>query len=288
MMIKHIRGLQTAMFRGFNSLRLFDVADKQVVARVVLPSSRHHVFRIRRDIDRILHEISEELGGASQSSQPMQPGYEEFLSTEREAARLRRQYIHEDGNEGEEESQGRQSGLPDDIEKNIQSMPEDFIRQLDSKSTDDPSPGLPEAAIYLAEQDGAQNPIQKLKTDYVAMQKLQADLLHSILTTTCSSPQRVLRMEEKLPSLLEHYGPDHRRGDIKNDPSRSVSRSRNVVSSSEAAKFVAVDKEDEPRGRTTARQTVLEKYQTHIVANSDLVQLSRALSTVCSLLFSTE
>ncbi|PVF96818.1 hypothetical protein CPB86DRAFT_708358 [Serendipita vermifera] len=290
LMIKHIRGLQSAMFRGFNSLRLFDLADKQILAQVVLPSSRQHIFRIRRDIDRTLCAISEALGGACQNDLPLQPGYEQYLSTEREAARLRRQYIRENENEDTREDEQKQGSLPDDIEKNIQSMPQDFIRQLDSKSTDDLSPGSPNVDANLPEQGSPQGPIQKLKADYVAVHKLQTDILHSILKASRPSSDTVLRMEEKMPSLLEHYGPDHPRGDIRQgtlQTPRAVSRKRNTEIS-QASISATADAEDEPRGRTTAREVVLEEHQVKFVENSDLVQLSRALATVCSLLFSTE
>lgn len=295
------------MLRGFNALRLFDLADKQLVSRVVLPSSRHLIFRIRRDIAKILREISTELGGKPHINPPVQTGYKNFLDTERHAARLRQQYTVQREKdsvvpEGSLED-GKDSGLPDDVEKNLKTMSDQFLREVDSAIEEIQECPGPEDMPFQPEPHVPGDPIQKLKGDFINMQHIQAEILHNILTVACPSRDLVLKVEEKLPSLLDTYGLDHRRGDTKQalhptPPRRSVSRHRNQDSSlrrrarPEESISVSDDMDNvdslSAERETEGRRNPLEEQQARLVQNSDLVQLSRALATVYSLLFSTE
>jgi hypothetical protein len=292
------------MLRGFNTLRLFDIRDKEVVSRVVLPSSRHLVFRIRRDIAKILSELSAELGGRPHVNPPVQTGYEDFLETERKAALLRQQYAAQNKNEAMAPEEEKESGLPRDVENNIKNMTEQFLQEVDAAVEQTAESPGGEKMPFQPEIHDPRNPIQKLKGDFIHMQRVQYDILHTILTVVQPSEDLSLRVEEKLPSLLETYGLDHRRGDIKHalhpaSPRRSLSRNRNRDStlrrrdtserdSMNTANMGPSINMQRSRDERSGGSGLLEDHQAILVENSDLVQLNRALATVYSLLFSTE
>lgn len=334
-MVEHIRGLQRAMFRGFNALRLFDMADKKIISRIVIPQSRHMVFQIRRDIDKIIQEISTELGGDSHVNPPVPTGYEDFLSTEREAARLREQYIQPGEQENSEladteKVSNKGSSLPDDVEKNLSSMTTSSIREIDTKIMDDSdefvketseNPGIGEDAFIPDSSDSpdSKSQILKLKKDYIAMQRVQSETLHSILTVIQQSPGRRLRVEEKLPSLLERYGIEDSQQSASHLPTASQSQRVQASGSGHGhgpgssmrtdsilqrrhvtindgngdgeytAGHESKQKPERPsRTETKEKRAKLEQDQAELVERTDLVQLSRSLSTIYTLFFSTE
>ncbi|KAG8813161.1 hypothetical protein FRC18_002640, partial [Serendipita sp. 400] len=333
LMVEHIRGLQQAIFRSFNALRLFDLEDKRIFARVVLPSSRHLTIRIRRHIDRALREISAELGGKRHGNPPVQTGYQDFLDTEREAARLRRQYGGQSNhiNEYQAPPEGSQFAertrregadedyFPPDVERNLETMTSEFIREVDDTKL---RQELEEHGVDIegaAEEDQGgtaldladgntydpKGSIQNLKRDFVRMQKIQGNILYSILMTAQMSPEMPLRLEEKLPSLRETFGQDwdrkHKEGGLRRSADRSVSASRQRPRESmsrvrtvehegdEGVTWRAVRVErEEDRGRSRLSMVAFKQEEASLIQSSDLVQLSKALATVYSLLFSTE
>ncbi|KIM24517.1 hypothetical protein M408DRAFT_232428 [Serendipita vermifera MAFF 305830] len=307
--IKHTLGLQRCMFRGFNALALFSLEDKQILSRVVIPQTRHLVFRIRTDISKIIGEISNELGGKAHGNPPMRAGYEELISVERDAAKLRRQFVGRQPGQTEDDdtsSEGPKNdgNMPSDVEKNLASLTHEFLNEVDPERDASASPlpadELPNNLGFLPEPADPSDSIQRLKRDFIAIQKVQADIMHSILTVVHpreGEEEMALRMEERLPSLRERWGLHSRRGGARHTgvipPRQSVSRSRQRSSISRGGEPVEVPggPEEENRGRQTKRvvpSVELQEDQTSMVESSDLVKLSRALATVYSLHFSTQ
>lgn len=298
-MTQHVRGIQRAMFRGFNALRLFDLADKQVVSRIIIPESRHFIFQIRRDINNILRQISIELDGSAHIDPPVQTGYDDFLSTEREAARIRKQYAHPGNDEPEpfdadaEKLDGVEYGYvqPKDVEKNLPSMTADSFRAIDT--------GLANESLPASEGE-AEVQIKKLKADYAKMQKTQTETLQSVFSIIKDCPYRNLKVEEKLPSLLEKYGQEPQQEDPRTNPSNSsnlgISTLNKNATLSDSGVAQELDKGTEenrkPRPRNVrgpmGSRTELEQHQVNLVQRAELVQLSRSLSTIYTLFFSTE
>lgn len=288
LIIQRIRGLQRAMFRGFNALRLIDLADKPIVARVVLPSSLNLVFRVRQDIQSVLKEVSSAIRVVSQANTPLQTGYDDFLSTEKQAAKLRHQ--NPPPNDDVEESRKGQVSASRDEEKQepafFNAAPAFDVEQV------------AEFDVYLPPLTDGQDPtepITKLKRDFTVMQRVQSSILHSILIAAGPSVEIPLRMEEKLPSLLESYGLSHNVQDKEDEgyiktSSRSLSRSGDRSSSvlRDRSRAEHAPKEGSKEKSKHNEVTKLKDHEINAVQESDLVQLNRALATVYSLLFSTE
>jgi hypothetical protein len=310
-MINHTLGLQRCMFRGFNALALFSIRDKEILSRVVIPSTRHLVFRIRADIDKIIREISDELGGQSHINPPMQAGYEQLLEVERNAARLRKQfagrergtaenYAHGESSDGDDRRSDKD--MPRDVEENLASVTQEFLKQVDlvtpQKEHESPLVAGTEAEgpAFMPDTHDPADSIQRLKRDFTAIQRVQTEILRTILIQPQEGEEEVgLRMEEKLPSLRERWGLDHPRGDIRETvvdrPNQPSSRNRQRVSVSRVTGDEGVGETEVLQGRQPriiGGKVALEEDQTEVVESSDLLRLSRALATVYSLHFSTE
>jgi len=315
-MIKHTLGLQRCMFRGFNALALFSLQDKQILSRLVIPSTRHLVFRIRADINKVIREISDALGGKSHVNPPMQAGYEELLQIERDAARLRRQFVGREKGEmlgSASDEASRDYNVPSDVEKNLASITQDFLEQVDPnapiKEASSPPEVEPENAlggdppqdgIFLPEPHDPTDSIQRLKRDFITIQKVQTDILHSILAAVRpqeGETEMGLRMEEKLPSLRESWGLAQGTGDKKeygsvNRLTGPISRRGRGSSVSRVSEEASIGGgEQRSRGqqkKTTVGKVELEESESEAIGSKHLVRLSRALATVYSLHFSTE
>jgi hypothetical protein len=249
----------------------------------------------------MLREISTALSEKEHVNPPIQTGYDDFLSTEKEAARIRKQYAQARARESDEHESFDMDGekledvesgtLPREVEKNLSSMTTDSIRAIDTEVGDE---------RLSSSNSDPKAQIEKLRADFMKMKQTQGETLHSIFTAIGNSSSRKLNVEERLPSLLEKYGQEPKREDSgskeSSDEIKSNLRNRFSIRDDEGMNMQEQHAGDNNGGtpkpksgkRTTEGRVELEQHQKDLVERSDLVQLNRSLSTVYTLFFSTE